>query len=306
MFKFNKILLPLDGSNLAEWALRPAIKLAEATGGELILLRCMIPVYTAMPVVAGEYEWAWPEYAREEVRAETKAYLQAIYNRYKHLKIDLRTIAVEGDAASTIVDTAESESVDLIVMSTHGWSGAEKWLLGSVTERVLHGAACPVFVVRSPQSVSRVLVTLDGSLRAEKAVEPGLTVADNLDARATLLIVNEPMTLGRKPKLQAEMPYSEEAEHVKGQRWVEAERYLKTIADRYQEMQGRIAVEVIDGPAVEKILEFVDLHGIDLIVMSTHGRTGLRRWLYGSVTAKVMRSSACSMLIIRPSAEEFT
>lgn len=306
MFKFNKILLPLDGSNLAEWGLRPAIKLAEATGGELILLRCMIPVYTAMPVVASEYEWAWPEYAREEVREETKAYLQTIYNRYHHLNINLRTVAVEGDAASAIVDLAESEAVDLIVMSTHGWSGAEKWLLGSVTERVLHAAACPVFVVRSPQPVSRVLVTLDGSLRAEKAVEPGLVAAHNLDARATLLVVNEPFTMGRKLKQQTEEPPSEEAEQMKGQRWMETERYLQAIADRYPEMPGRIAVEVIDGPAVEKILEFVDLHGIDLIVMSTHGRTGLRRWLYGSVTAKVMRSTTCSMLIIRPSAEEFT
>jgi nucleotide-binding universal stress UspA family protein len=306
MFKFNKILVALDGSNLAEWALKPAVKLAEATGGELILLRCMIPVYTAMPVVAGEYEWAWPEYAREEVRAETKAYLQAIYNRYKHLDINLRTIAIEGDAASMIVDTAKSESVDLIVMSTHGWSGTEKWLLGSVTERVLHGAACPVFVVRSPQPPSRVLVTLDGSLRAEKAVEPGLAAADNLDARATLLVVNEPITLGRQLKRQPEELHDEDARQAEGRRWQETERYLQAIADRYPEMQGRIAVEVIDGPAVEKILEFVDLHGIDLIVMSTHGRTGLRRWLYGSVTAKVMRSTACSMLIIRPSADEFT
>lgn len=304
MYTFNHILVPLDGSALAEWALKPALKLASAARGELILLRSMIPVYTAMPVVADEYEWAWPEYAREQVRTEAREYLQAVQERYEQPGIALRTMAVEGDTAGMIVDTAREEGVDLIVMSTHGWSGVNKLLLGSVTERVLHDAPCPVLIIRAPQAISRILLTLDGSRLAEQAIEPGLALIKAFGARATLLSVNEPITISRKLKLQQKWQDSEEGRQLKQQRRDETERYLKDLIARYEEFDGQIAVEVIDGSPVDKILEYVELHDIDLIVMCTHGRTGLRRWLYGSVTARVMRSTTRSMLIIRPPTEE--
>lgn len=300
MFAFNKILVPLDGSELAELALKPALTLAQAVQAEVILLRSMIPVYTAMPVVAGEYEWAWPEYAREQARTEVKGYLEAVRARQAQPNLPLRAMAVEGDAASIILDVAEEQNVDLIVMSPHGWSGANKLLLGSVTERVLHQASCPVFVVRSARDVSRILLTLDGSPLAETAVAPGLALADAFNARPTFLSINEPITVSSKWGLQQKWQSSEEGQQMRQQGRAEKEQYLHDIAARYEEIVDQIALEVIDGPAVEKILEFVDLHGIDLIVMSTHGRSGLRRWLYGSVTAKVMRSTQSSMLIIRP------
>lgn len=301
MFAFNKILVPLDGSQLAELALKPALQVAQAAQAELILLRSMIPVYTTMPVVAGEYEWAWPEYAREQVRSEAREYLEAVRNRYTQATLALRTLAVEGDAASMILDVAEEEDVDLIVMAPHGWSGANKLLLGSVTERVLHQATCPVFVVRTAQPIARVLLTLDGSPLAETAVAPGLALAEALDARTTLLAINEPITVSSKLGLQQKWQSSAEGQQAQQQNRTEKEQYLRYVVARFgDELENEIAYEVIEGPPVEKILEFADLHGIDLIVMSTHGRTGLRRWLYGSVTARVMRSSQSSMLIIRP------
>lgn len=301
MFAFNKILVPLDGSQLAELALKPALQVAQAAQAELILLRSMIPVYTTMPVVAGEYEWAWPEYAREQVRSEAREYLEAVRNRYAQAIPSLRTLAVEGDAASMILDVAEEEDVDLIVMAPHGWSGANKLLLGSVTERVLHQATCPVFVVRTAQPIARVLLTLDGSPLAETAVAPGLALAEALGARTTLLAINEPITVSSKLGLQQKWQSSAEGRQAQQQNRTEKEQYLRYVVARFgDELENEIAYEVIEGPPVEKILEFADLHGIDLIVMSTHGRTGLRRWLYGSVTARVMRSSQSSMLIIRP------
>ncbi|MBK8900908.1 MAG: universal stress protein [Anaerolineaceae bacterium] len=305
MFALNKILVPLDGSELAEWAIEPALELAQSTKGEVILLRSLIPVYTTMPVVAGEYEWAWPEYAREQVRVEVKEYLEAVRERFSQPGVTLSTLAVEGDAASAILDTANARQADLIVMSTHGWSGTDKLLLGSVTERILHQAACPVFVVRSPRSISRMMLTLDGSRLAETAVEPGLAIANAFKARATLLSVNEPITVSSKMMVQQKWLNSLEGQQAQQQSRSEKEQYLRDVAARYEVTGGHAAVEVIDGPAVDKILEFADLHGIDLIVMSTHGRTGLRRWLYGSVTAKVMRRTTSSMLIIRPATEAF-
>jgi nucleotide-binding universal stress UspA family protein len=302
---FKKILVPLDGSELAEWALSPALKLAAAAQAELILLRSTIPLYMAMPVVAGEYEWAWPEYAREQMRTESREYLQGVQERYELPGLCLHTMDVEGDAASMIVDTAVDEGVDLIVMSTHGRSGFNKWILGSVTERVLHSAPCPVLAIRSDQPITRLLIALDGSQLAEKAIEPALALADTLKARVTLLRVNEPLLADHKPSVQFEWEVGRESIHTLEQnRRNNAENYLCEVVRRAGHNGLNRQWMVVNGQPVPKILEFAQLQSTDLIAMSTHGRSGLRRWLLGSVTAKVMHSFPGHMLIVRPPNKE--
>ncbi len=298
---FKRILVPLDGSELAEWALAPALTLAKAAHGEVILLRSMIPVYTTMPVAANEYSWVWPDYAREEVRAETRAYLENTAVTHAQPAVTLHPMAVEGDAASMIVDTAVAEDIDLIVMSTHGWSGFKKWVMGSVTERVLHSVSCPVLAVRSAQPVRRMLITLDGSPLAEKAVTPALTVAAGLEARVTLLHVHEPISPNYGSPLQFEWTVAEDrSQQLYREHQDQAEAYLNTVAHRYERDDVAVQQMMITGTPVETILETIRLHNIDLVAMSTHGRSGLRRWLYGSVTAKIMRGSESHMLIVRP------
>lgn len=304
---FKKILVPLDGSELAEWALAPAVTLAKAAHGEVILMRSMIPVYTAMPVGANEYNWVWPDYAREQVRAETRAYLENVAATQANPAVALHPLAVEGDAASLIVDTAVAEDIDLIVMSTHGWSGFKKWMMGSVTERVLHSVSCPVLATRSAQPIRRVLITLDGSPLAERAVAPTMSVAASLGARVTLLHVNEPVSQIFGSPFQFEWSVAEDQyRQLEREHQDQAEAHLNVIAHRYERDDVEIQQMVITGTPVETILEFIRLHNIDLVAMSTHGRSGLRRWLYGSVTAKIMRGSDSHMLIVRPSNNELT
>jgi nucleotide-binding universal stress UspA family protein len=301
---FKKILLPLDGSEVAEWALGPALKVAEATGGEVLLLQSMTPVYTMMPIAAGEYEWVWPEYAREDSRRAVREYLEAVQRAHQQPTFTLRTLVEEGDAASVIVDTAHDEDVDLIVMSTHGWTGLIRGVLGSVTERVLHSAPCPVLVTRSGEPISRILITLDGSQLAERALRPGLELATTLGAKVTLLRINEPVVTAARETTHLTWRDIDVGEQLPMYLRQNCESYLDQVLLRFDLNGPEVQTAVVDGPAVERILEFARLHGIHLIAMSTHGRTGLRRWLYGSVTAKVMRRSDCSMLIIRPSAHE--
>lgn len=302
---FKKILVPLDGSELAERALSPALKLAAANRAEVILLRSTIPVYMAMPIVADEYEWVWPEYAREEMRTESRDYLQGVAAAYEPLDVCLRCMDEEGDAASVIVDTAVAEAVDLIVMSTHGRSGFNKWMLGSVTERVLHSVGCPVLAVRSAQTIKRMVVTLDGSALAKNVLAPALAVAAGLKARVTLLRVNEPLAAEQVPTVEFEWEVAHEpVQVVQSAHRNQAEGYLYEVMREVGSGQVDVQMNVVDGQPVAKILEFARLHGVDLIAMSTHGRSGLRRWLYGSVTAKVMHSFGGHMLIVRPSSEE--
>lgn len=297
---FKKILVPLDGSSLAEWALPTALKLAQAAEGSVILLRSTIPLYMTMPVVANEYDWIWPEYAREQMRSEARDYLKEMKEKFDVPGVSIELREVEGDAASMIVDTAAEERVDLIVMSTHGRSGFKKLMLGSNTERVLHTGCCPVLAVRPTRPIHKIAITLDGSELAEKAIEPAMGIAAGLKTAVHLLLVSEPLPFNLQSTAQFDWEESEETVYQIGQEQKkEAKNYLHEVARRLEQDGVDIQSSVVEGEAVEKILEFAKLHSIDLIAMSTHGRTGLRRWFFGSVTAKVMHSFGGHMLIVR-------
>jgi len=285
---FKRILVPLDGSPEAERALNPAWRVAQATHGEIFLLRSMQAVHMMMPAVATEYEWMWPEYSREQSRQEIRDYLEGISQRIHQPGIALHTLAVEGDTASTIVDTAVDEDIDLIIMSAYGWSPPRGHELGSVGERVLHQAACPVLIVRA-EPIQRIAIALDGSPLAERALVPGTVLAEALHAELALLRVNEPEFF------YGLLPAREKLANERGRE--QACSYLQDVAVG---LVVPVETFVEAGTAVNGILQFIDEQHIDLLVMSTHGRTGLRRWLYGSVTARVMRASQSSMLIIRP------
>lgn len=302
---FHKILVPLDGSPLAEEAMVTAMAVAKEIKAEVLLLRSIQPVYTMMPVVAGEYEWIWPEYAREDSRREIRDYLNTVMARYECPECPISTIAQEGDPASVIVDTANEEGVDLIVMSTHGQTGVRRAVFGSVTERVLHSVSCPVLVTRSNEPIRRVLITLDGSELAERAMAPALEIAHALGAGIILLRINEILPVSPVEAATGwEWEVAEPKQRLMGELRQAAEAYLREVVLRHNLNPADVQTIVLDGSPVDRIQEFARLYGIDLIAMSTHGHTGLRRWLYGSVTVKVMRASECSMLIIRPPAEE--
>jgi nucleotide-binding universal stress UspA family protein len=288
---FHKILVPLDGSPEAERALNPAVQLAKAVEGEIVLLRNIKVIRMMMPVTAAEYEWMWPDYSLEQSRQEVHNYLESIARRLEQPGIGVHVVAVEGDTAAGIVDTAVAEAVSLIVMSARGWSASHLRELGNITERVLYSAACPVLIIREAP-IHRVAVTLDGSTLAEHAIAPALALVKGLQTPLALLRVTEPFSLRR-----AGVPEYAPAEHPREL----AEAYVRNMV---KQIDYPVQAFVVEGRVVDTILEFAQLHGIDLLVMSTHGRTGLRRWLYGSVTARVLRASQTSMLIIRPPAHE--
>jgi nucleotide-binding universal stress UspA family protein len=190
----------------------------------------------------------------------------------------------EGDVGSAIIDLAAAESAGLIVMSTHGYSGLTRWVLGSITEKVLRASSCPVLVIRSTMPLARILVTLDGSQLAEAALGPAAEMARCLDAQVTLLRVVD----------------FDDASYE------EAKEYLRQVAERLGQQVALGPAIVMFGPAPQSILEVIQTHQIDMVAMATHGRGGLRRWVYGSVTEKILRTARRAMLIVRPSAQQFS
>lgn len=144
---YKKILVPLDGSPLAEAVLPHVQALAESLGAEIILLRVAVNP-------AAEFAFSDPSLASDVVdtmEAETLDYIQSIRARLQRAGLRTSFLIREGSTAETILVVAEEIHADLIAMSTHGRSGVSRWLLGSIADRVVHHSPIPVFLIR-PQA----------------------------------------------------------------------------------------------------------------------------------------------------------
>lgn len=307
---FRKILLPLDSSDLAEYALAPAIRLAQQANGELCLLH-VLERHTVLvpegPDVLGHTLY-YPEMVYKRAEMLARNYLDGLQSELarEHANVTWRFLLQEGDPAARIVDTAVNEQVDLIVMSTHGYSGVTRWVLGSVAEKVLRHAPCPVLIVRDRTAFDHVLITLDGSKLAESSLSPGLDLAQAFEADVTLLRVDD---ASDEIDLQAVAELNNEEPGL-GERFrlsihQDMKQYLEQMRLKYRRDDVTVATTTNYGKPAPTILHFAETEDIDLIVMCTHGRTGLARWRYGSVTEKVLRGTNCAMFISRPNADEF-
>ncbi len=144
---FDKILVPLDGSPLSEGALPPALEVARRFEARVILFRTsVLPEHlmvSPVPVSPATYTEI-----EQSILDTTRDYLNEMKARHQDAGVPIETANSSGEAAKEILDFAKSQGVDLIVMSTHGRSGFQRWLFGSVAEKVMRHAPCPVLAVR--------------------------------------------------------------------------------------------------------------------------------------------------------------
>jgi nucleotide-binding universal stress UspA family protein len=297
----NKLLVPLDGSPLAERALEVGLRIARGNGDELLLLCIPNKELNHATEPAGELQ---SEPLTELPQNKARAYLKKITITRQDSICQLQTRVKDGDAARVILETAAAEDVALIVMTAHGHSGLRRWL-GGVAESVLHDAKCPVLVVRSAMPPSKILVTLDGSGLAELALGPAVSVAQRLGAELTLLHVlegvadMEAMELGELALSGSGFSrFVEESDPVASQR-----AYLEDIARQLQpQVSQKVRTVVLTGSAAPHILEYAEAKQIDLIIMATHGHSGLRHRVFGGVVEKVLRGAESGLLVVRPAA----
>ena len=307
MMPFHHILVPLDGSELAAKALAPAAQIATAMAQgagpqsqpvRLVLLRVVSPMalLAADPIL-------YDEMVRMSVD-EAQAYLNTAALTLGDVPGEVERVAVSGSPADAIVQYAEEHGVDLIVMSTHGRTGSSRWVYGSVAEKVMHHAPCATAIIRAHVSVGmfqnkKILVPLDGSDLAERALQPALALAEAVQANVLLLR----MVAGREPLPEAMTPVGDQVEAALSAagsvEQTEAEDYLQRVHREHD--NGRLAVDVqaTSGDIADAIVSYADAHEIDLIIMSSHGRSGIGRWLHGSVAEKALRGANCATLIVR-------
>lgn len=298
----DRILVPLDGSDLAAQALPHAVVQARRFEARIMLLRVM------EPLPASAVEWATdPELFAGEDYAE--AYLKGVADTVAEEGLDVACYTRSGPAAESIIAFAKAEEVDLIAMSTHGRSGIGRWVYGSVADKVLRGAEAPVFLIRASEGVppadvsgyQRLLLPLDGSELAELALPYAEAWARTFDTEVILLRVPTlPTYVSLGPDASMVVP------SLLSEAYEEADAYLTNVTHRLKATGLDVHKAAVDpGPIADTIIDYAHEADVDCIVMSTHGRSGLGRWVYGSVADRVLRGAGVPVLLIpAPRTEE--
>jgi nucleotide-binding universal stress UspA family protein len=282
-----KVVVPLDGSELAESALR-YVPILACLGA--IELRLVAVVDDEVETGTGDEE------QRERETRLLNTYLEEQGQRLVAPGLSVQTQVMIGAPSAGILKAAESCTADFIVISTHGRSGLQRWRLGSVADKVIRGATCGTLVIGPKSSrladklaVRSLLVPLDGSALAEQALPVARRLADALAAELHLMRVVPPQVLGEDiAGVSYSLPLLESVIAA-------AESYTARVAARTH--ADRKTVEL--GPPSECLLQYVEENSIDLIVATTHGRGGLLRSALGSVTDRLLGGPA-PVLVVRP------
>lgn len=287
---YSKIVVPLDGSKLAEQILPYARLLAEAYAIPIELLRVHHP---------DSHASYWPPLPTQE-------YLKHISARYLPVSLRIEFTETEGEPADVIVNRAKRDQHTLIAMATHGLSGIRRWLLGSVASKVVQATANPLLLVRPVEGhdpameihLTRVFVPLDGSGLAEKILPFVLPLAKKLAMETQLLraysVPPECYLVGDGLYMQ---PITEQKEVIRKEAAVYLDGKVETLqAEGFR----RVIATAIDGDPAEVIIDLAQKTPESLIAMCTHGRSGIGRWMLGSVAEKVIQHSRNPVLLLRP------
>ncbi len=291
---FTTILVPLDGSSVAERALPFAQTLAKATGARLLLVQAAL--------LEPSFDETAP--ARQaQAMTEARSYLAEIVSRLDPT-IVVETAVLYGDATAAILAVMTSHKVDLVVMSSHGHSGVGRWVIGTVTDRLLRRADVPVLVISAacatvwPTSRAfRVLVPLDGSALAEEALGPAVELARALSAEVLLLRVIDPIqgiSVGPSWYLSAALEPSSARP--------EAQHYLERTSARLQGERVAVAVRCAIGTPGLVIASAAREQHAQLIAMTPHGAAGPSRLMLGRSATTIIQHAGVPVLLVRPSA----
>jgi nucleotide-binding universal stress UspA family protein len=296
------ILVPLDSSEFSEVALGYAETVARATQHTIHVLH----------VVETEIEGLLSPHLHlnatlEQARTDTaRQYLQQVVARLTQPSLTVEMETRVGSPAREILSAAERDDVAMVVMATHGRGGVERWAIGSVADKALRLGGKPTLLVRpSPtgqpvgaRALRRLAVPLDGSPSAAAALEPAKQLALATGAELVLLRVIPDLTT----VLDWGTRYVPELGEWETAMSVDAKQALETVRSQ---LGGSVRAEVIVlvGSAAYAIAEYVKGEGIDLTVMTTHGRGGLRRVLLGNTASRLVQSGAAVLIIHPPAAE---
>lgn len=298
--QYKRILVPLDGSDVADAAISVAKLIGRSYNAEI----CLLTVLHEQGEETGTGTLSGPDNRSpttvNDIPERAYTYLEDVTQELRDVDLDCGfSFSVGNDTASEIVLNSRETQADLLVMATRGRSGVAIGLLSPITDRVIHSSPVPVLVV--PRSLDlwnpgTLIVPLDGSDLAEEAITHAESIASKTDASIALIrVVSEPPRYGRDPYggMPVDLPITEQDER-------DAESYLAGVETRLKAGGHQVDSHVVKGHPGAQITRLSrDIAGA-LVVISTRGSSGLTRWVLGCTADNVIRSSGVPVLIIPP------
>jgi nucleotide-binding universal stress UspA family protein len=287
---YDRILLPTDGSDAADRALDLAVSVADAHDAELHSLYVADTNQPSLSRIQGQVV--------DALEGEGQQIVDEAENRVRGSGVDVTTDVIQGGPSRTILEYVDDRGVDLVVMGTRGERDVERLLLGSVTERIVRSAPIPVLAV--PPNSDRtyppesVLVGTDGSEGSDAALAEGIDLASIAGATLHVLSVLEDSLLGIDVRSAAAAEERERRD----------ENLLEAARDRAEQAGVTVETAIEEGGVVETFNEYAAEHGVDLVLVGTHGRTGFDRRILGSVTEDLLRTADVPVLSVRATDEE--
>jgi len=291
---FSRILVPLDGSQLAELALPYAEELAGAFDSELTLIHVSEP-------------------AENEYRHMHQLYIEdmavTVGRRIKQVSGEAtgKSLILDGEPAAEIIDYAAKNDIRIIVMATHGRSGVMLWAVGSVANKVLQRISMPMLLIRANVPAPRpsgkvmfgkILVPLDGSSVGEAALPYVEELTKKLESEVILLQV---VPNGHWTHTVGGLDYVRFPEHQLESLKKRAREYLEEVRTRLSGTKAILSSEVRVGHTAEEIVKFARETDTRLVAMSTHGRSGIGEWIFGGVAHKILHTGSTPLLLVRAS-----
>jgi len=299
----DKILVPMDGSELGELALDYAAKLAISFNSEVHLVSAC-------------------EKLSEEDKHICDLYLLKAVGKFRsQLKeagaiLEVKTVAIAGEPSGAILDYAEKQGIGLIIIVSHGRSGIMPWATGGTAYKIIHRASMPVLLIRATIPAAsretglftKILVPLDGSEMGEAVLPYVQAITSKLTCQVVLLRVVEPVQHLRNIALdRLQLPEQDvaamqaEAKSYLSKIQAEAESYLIGARQRCGDILDSVLMVLKTGDAAREILNVAEEEGVNLVAMSSHGKTGMTQWMLGSVSNKVLQAGKKPLLLVHPS-----
>lgn len=286
---YERILVPLDGSELAKQVFPCVAELARAFGSEVTLVGVCEPE-----------ESEYGQVCRLYINSEA----EQLRNSIKGSAVKFKTVVLVGKPAEQILDYAEKNDISLIIISSHGRSGIVPWSLGSTASKVLHRVGVPLIMVRAKETpedsaqarlFSRILVTLDGSERGATVLPYVTELTKKLESEVILLQVVEP---GRHVHTIGGLEYVPFKDRDIDSAKTRAQKYLDEVSSQFAGTKATTKSEVRVGDGTQEIIKLATETACSLIAMSSHGYSGIEAWIHGSVTSKILQASKHSVMLV--------
>jgi nucleotide-binding universal stress UspA family protein len=294
---FDPILVPLDGSPLAECVLPQVIAMSQVFNSKLILLHVLDKTR------AGTTTQVFDLLNWQINKTEAKLYLERIADRLQKSGLKPEVIVLEGPVAESISEFAQSKDMKLVILSSHGHSGLKRWGISSVTHKVILSAPTSILIVRAPlqlkeQPYARILVPLDGSWRAENVLPMITQLARQHKSQIQIVhVVKTPEMARHMPPMQEDIELSN---RIVARNREEALYYLDQVQLRSPLAGIDVKAHLItsNNPTVA-LHELVDREQIDMVALSAHGYSGNNQWPYGSLVNNFILYGKVPLLIVQ-------